>query len=474
MKKETFNMVAIDCGNSSIRIVLGQFDGSVCRVTPVSQVAHREILANGVWHWDILFIFECVKDGLKRARALAGRIDSAGISTWGIDHGLLGENGLLLANPFCYRNSFGQIGLDGLSPDERRFMFDATGIQCDRINSVFQMLGYRERFPAYWKSARDILLIPDLLNFLLTGEKNTDASIASTTQLFDVRTNSYSDAVFRKFGLDRALFPDPLPHGRPRGRLRPEIARELGAEPFTVVTVPAHDTAAAVAAIPAAPGEKNPLFISSGTWSLVGVELPEPLVNDRVRRAGLANEAGALGTTTLLRNSAGLFMAQRLKHECDSRSGVKSWDEIVAAVDRTGECGIVDPNAPEFFNPSSMREAIAESLRKSGQKTPETDGGYFRVVYESLARSYQKVIADVEDVSGGKHDILHIIGGGAKNRLLNRITAEVTGKKVVAGPSEATSLGTLGVQLLYEGTARNLSDIRRIMSASVETEEFNA
>ena len=475
MKKDALNLVAIDCGNSSVRVVLGHYDGNACSITLIDQVAHREILVNGVWHWDILFIFERIKECLRKAHALAGNIDSVGISTWGIDHGLFDENGLLLANPFCYRNSFGQAGLAALSAAERRFMFDATGIQCDKINTVFQILGYRDVFPSYWRSAKSILLIPDLLNFLLTGERNSDSSITSTTQLYDVANARYADSIFRKFDLDRSLFPEIIPHGKPRGQLRKEIAEELGVNRFTVVSVPSHDTAAAVAAIPTASPGENPLFISSGTWSLVGVELQSPLINDRVYDSGLANEGGILGTITLLKNSAGLFIAQRLKKECDAAGGARSWDDIVAEIDAAdGEAALVDPNAEDFFNPPGMKGAIAAYIRKTGQKEPVKDADYFRVVYESLARSYQTVIADLEAASGRKYEVLNIIGGGGRNRLLNRITARVTGKKVVAGPFEATSLGTIGAQLLLTGTAGSLTAIRRILSASVETSVFTA
>lgn len=475
MKKDAVNLIAIDCGNSSVRIVLGRYDGHTCSATLIDQVAHREIFVNGVWHWDILFIFERIKEGLRKAHGLAGKIDSVGISTWGIDHGLFDENGLLLANPFCYRNPFGQTGLSGLSESDRRFMFDATGIQCDKINSVYQMLGYRDVFPSYWKCAKSILLIPDLLNFFLTGEKNTDSSITSTTQLYDVKNDCYADKVFEKFHLDRLLFPEVIPHGRPRGQLREDIAEELGVNRFTVVSVPSHDTAAAVAAIPTTSPNEHPLFISSGTWSLIGVELPKPIVNDHVYASGLANEGGILGTITLLKNSAGLFIAQRLKKECDVIYGVRSWDEIVAEIDGLdGESAIIDPNAEEFFNPLSMRDAITAYIRRTGQKEPKKNADFFRVVYESLARSYRDVIVDLENVCGKRHDVLNIIGGGSKNRLLNQITARVTGKKVVAGPFEATSLGTLGSLLLHEGSASSLADIRRIMAASIESTVFTA
>ncbi len=388
---------------------------------------------------------------------------------------MLEENGLLLANPFCYRNSFGQIGLSMLNKQERRFMFDATGIQCDKINSIFQMLGYRDQYPSYWRSAKDILLIPDLLNYFLTGEKNSDSSIASTTQLYDIAHNCYAGAVLDKFHFDKTLFPEVIPHGQARGTIRQELVEELGINSFPIVSVPAHDTAAAVSAIPTSRPDENPLFISSGTWSLIGVELPAPLINDQVYQSGLANEGGILGTITLLKNSAGLFMAQRLKKECDLQSGVRTWDEIVGEIDRSDkECGIVDPNVEEFFNPISMKNAIAAYIKKTGQKEAKTNADYFRIVYESLAASYQKVIADLETVAGRRYDVLNIIGGGSKNRLLNQITAEVTGKKVVAGPSEATSLGILGAQLLYSGAAANLADIRKILSASIETSVFSA
>ncbi len=471
MSSKTINCVAIDCGNSSVRIVLGAFDGARLKATLISQVAHREIQVNGVWHWDILYLFECIKAGLKQAREQAGRIDSAGISTWGIDHGLIGDHGLLLSNPFCYRNVFGQEGLARLDSGERRFMFDMTGIQCDKINSVFQILGYRERYPDYWKSARHFLLVPDLLNFLLTGEMNSDASIASTTQLYDVRTHRYSAPVLEKFRLDPALFPPVVKHGEVRGRLRRELADELGLQPFPVVSVPSHDTAAAVAAIPH-PGGPGPLFISSGTWSLIGVELPEPLLNDAVYHSGLANEAGALGTTTLLRNSAGLYIAQRLKLECDLARPGRGWDDIVAGIDRRGDCGVIDPNAAEFFNPPGMREAIAQALRRQGCPVPGDDSGFFRVVYESLAVSYREALAKLESITGVVFPAVNIIGGGSKNRLLNQITADLTGKQVNAGPAEATSLGCLGTQLLHAGAVGNLSDIRRVMATAEQGAVF--
>ena len=473
MGTRTCNCVAIDCGNSSIRVSLGRFDGRAFATTVIDQAEHHEILVNGVWHWDILFLFSRIKQSLKKAHALCGRIDSAGISTWGIDHGLFDAGGLLLANPFCYRNPFGQEALARLDERERRFLFDATGIQCDKINTIFHMLGYRDKFPAYWGAAKSALLIPDLLNFLLTGERNSDASITSTTQLYDVVGERYATAVFDRFRLDPALFPEVLPHGVERGVLRRDIADELGINAFPVVNVPSHDTAAAVAALPRIDDGRRPLFISSGTWCLIGVELPRPLVNDAVYRAGLANEAGALGTTTLLKNSAGLFIAQRLKRECESAGSARSWDDITAAIDRSRPaCGLIDPNDESFFNPPAMREAIAGYLRKRGHRAPEDEAGYFRVVYESLAHSYKLVIDDIERAVGEPLPVLNIIGGGARNGLLNRFAAEATGRRVVAGPAEATSLGIMAMQLFREGSVKTLADVRRVAAASSHTAEY--
>lgn len=460
----TWNCVGIDCGNSSVRIGLGQFDGNAFRITHLAQTPHREILVNGVWHWDILFLFERIKEGLRQAFDLCGRIDSAGISTWGIDHGLLAENGLLLANPLCYRNPFGQQALEELSAGERRALFDATGIQCDKINSVFQIAGYRRRYPGYWRAARDILLIPDLLNFFLTGEKNSEACIASTTQLYDAR-GGYAAPVFRKFDIDPGLFPPVLRHGETRGRLRQELADELGVNRFETTCVPGHDTAAAVAAIPCAHPNEHPLFISSGTWSLIGVECEKSLINDTVFAAGLANEAGIAGTFTLLKNSAGLFIAQRLKLECDGAGDKQTWDDIIGDIRMDGECGRIDPNAAEFFNPPSMRGAIGRYLEERGWPAPADNAGYFRVVYESLAHSYHQTIRQLEAVTGTAFPAIHIIGGGSKNRLLNQITAQATGKTVLAGPAEATSWGTMAAQLFREGSVKKLDDIRAIAAA---------
>ncbi|MDR3211334.1 MAG: carbohydrate kinase [Planctomycetota bacterium] len=482
MNKENWNSVAIDCGNSSIRVVVGEYDGEKLRTTLVRQMGHKEIQINGCWFWDILAIFNCIKEGLREAYARVGHIHSAGISTWGIDYGLLGEGELLLANPLCHRNSFGEEGLSALTAEERRELFDQTGIHCDKINTVFQILGYRRRFPVFWRNAKALLLIPDLLNYFLTGEKNTDTSIVSTSQLFDVTAGNYAAGIFKRFDIDPDLLPPLCPHGKVRGTLRPELVAELGINSFPVVSVPGHDTAAAVAAIPTDSGEK-PLFISSGTWSLIGVELPKPMVNAKVFQLGLTNEAGALGTTTLLKNSVGLFIAQRLRQEFGGvseeyspggKTAIEDWNSIVAGIKSVGRpTGIIDPNDPVFFNPPSMREAISTYLRRSGQRQPAREIDYFRVVYDSLALSYRAVVESLTDLGIATGD-LHIIGGGCQNHLLNQITADLTGRRVVVGPVEATSLGVLAMELLHPGIASDLAAVRKVAATAGTREVYES
>jgi len=472
MKQNSKNYVAFDCGNSSVRVILGQFDGETVTTELIHQVEHKEVWINGYFYWDILHIFTELKKGLAMAARKCGHIDSAGICTWGIDFGMMGQQGQLLANPLCYRNGLGNDILQTLDERERRFMFDATGIHNHQMNSLYQFLAYKKTFPEQVACAKTILLTPDLLNFLFTGTMSAERTITSTTQYYSVIDHQYSEKVAEKFALDMSLFPPLINNGETIGELRPEIAQDLNVNIFPFICVPSHDTASAVTAVPAS--EKNFIFISSGTWSLIGTELNAPIVSDGVYDAGLANEEGAFQSTTLLKNSAGMFIIQRIRAELDAKAKKLSWDEIVAMAKSSSDDSLLfDPNNERLFNPPSMIGEIRKLLAETGQNGDCSVADIIRSVYRSIAMSYRYTIESIAAVTGKEYGQVYIIGGGSKNMFLNQLVADVTGMVVTAGPVEATSLGNIMVQLThFDDRFSTLADLRGVVRRSIDTQVF--
>lgn len=464
---KTINCVAFDCGNSSFRTVLGQFDGTRTVMEVVSQISHNTIEVNGLYYWDILHVFDGLKQGLKEAVNRVGHIDSIGISTWGVDFGFLDKNGFLLANPLCYRNSIGEEELSSLSDAEKRWMFEKTGIQNNRINSLYQLIGIKRIMPDLFGIAQHLLMIPDLLGYFFTGEKFTEVSIASTTQLLDVRSNQYSEDVIYRFGLSPNLLKPLKNHGEVIGMLKDSIAEELHISSCPVICVPSHDTACAVAAVPTQ--DKDFLFISSGTWSLIGTELNEPIFDQKVYDRDFANEGGVFNTITLLKNCAGMHILQGIKRDLELDGNKYSWDEIVAlARAYRGVPSLFDPNSPDLFNPKNMVSAI-RSLMNVGEVSVEN---VIASTYASLAFIYRRTIEQIQEVTGKNYPCIYIVGGGSQNAYLNQLTADLIGKDVVSGPKEATSLGNIGVQLVAHVDNFCLSNIREMVKNSEEITSF--
>jgi rhamnulokinase len=458
--------VAFDCGNSSIRVVAGIYDGASIHTHLVHQVPNETIAVNGLEYWDILNIFKELQKGLKKAYLEFGAIDSVGIATWGIDFGILGKSGQLLGNPLSYRNGLGLEMLSRLSDEQKDGLFQDTGIPEHPMNTLYQILGVREYLPELFENAASILLIPELLTWLFTGTMRGESSIDSTTQMMDMRDKRWSAKVMDRFGIYGKLFQETLPHGASCGMLRREIADELRIPPCEFLCVPSHDTASAVLSVPSA--EEHFLFISAGTWSLIGSELRKPIIDDRVRRFGFANEGGALDTITFLKNSAGMHILQNIKNEIEEEIGTVAWDDLVIMAEKyEGEVPVFDPNDQVFYNPPKMMDAINGYVGRKGNRTGALPAmELVASAYTSLACSYRKAIEDIEEVTGRKHDKVHIIGGGCRNEYLNRMTAELTCKEVVAGPDEATSIGNIGMQIMGRDPSLNLQSIRRIIGAS--------
>ena len=460
------NYVAFDCGNSSIRVISGLYDGHRIKLHLVHQVPNEAVSINGIFYWDILNIFRELQVGLKKSFLEYGPIESVGISTWGIDFGLLGKSGQLLGNPLCYRNTFGEKILDELSRAEKDKIFKATGILDHPMNSLYQLLGIKKYLPEYYDEAEKFLLIPDLLAWLFTGEICGEPTIASTTQILNMRNWTYSKEVIDHFNLNDSLFPSLTTHGGIYGNLKEELADSLKINVCPFVSVPSHDTASAVVSVPAE--EEDFLFISSGTWSLIGTELKEPIINETVYAEGFANEGGAFGTITFLKNSTGMHIIQNIKKIMEKDGKKYTWDEIV---EMAGNCNtevpVFDPNDRIFFNPADMIAAIRE-YTGIDLKLEEV----LAAAYLSLACSYRFAIEKIEKLSGKKYNAVYIVGGGCRNNYLNQLTSDIAGKRVIAGPEEATSLGNVGIQLKKNNPDLKLEQIRKILKKSINTRVF--
>lgn len=466
------NCVAFDCSNSSIRTVLGQYDGADLRMGVVHQAENQPIDVNDLFYWDILYVFNEMRKGLQKAHRECGHIDSVGVCTWGVDFGLLDKSGYLLANPLSYRNTLGQEVLSGLTSEEREFNFYQSGIQNSRINSLYQLLAIKKLFPGLFALANDLLLIPDLLVYMFTGEKRTEYTIASTTQMVDVSSRGFSKEILDYYQVPADLFNPMVAHGERYGYLRNSLVDVLGVNRAPFVCVASHDTASAVAAIPVVDDEDF-LFVSSGTWSLIGTELPTPIISEQVYRLDFANEGGVFGTTTLLKNSVGLHIIQAVRRELAREGRNYTWDEIVEmAQGYSSDVPLLNPNDDSFFNPRSMIRSIEDYYRRTGQQGNQSIPALTRSIYESLAHSYRCVFDQISQITGKTYTTIHIVGGGSKNRFLNQLTADITGKTVLAGPVEATSLGNLGVQLRYHDQTFDLKKIRATIARSVQVEKF--
>lgn len=465
------NIVAFDCGNSSLRVVLGQYDGERIDLEIVYQIENTMVKVGDYYYWDVLRIFHELKNGLRiAANKATGPISSIGLCTWGIDYAFFDEKGNMLANMLSYRNEFGSEVLDGISEQDRKSLFFETGILCDKINSLYRIVGMKERMPGLLQNAKKLLMIPDVLGYMFTGEMWNEPSEFSTSHLLDVRTRKLSKYVLNKYGIPEEWFPKISSHGGLMGYLTDDVCIDIGITyKIPIVHVGSHDTASAVVAVPAK--EKEFAFISSGTWSLIGSELAEPLINEQVYEAGFTNEIGAMNTITLLKNSAGMFILQRLKGEYEKSTGNSvTWDRIVQmAKGYQGGPVYFDVNAKEYFNPRLMHEAI---INGAGIKDPDDWPAMFYAAYNSLGRSYAQTVQVLQEVLNTTFKHLYIVGGGAANAYLNQICADQTGLVVYTGATESTSYGNIGLQLKYFDQSLELEDVRRIILKSIDVKIY--
>jgi len=453
------SVLAVDLGAESGRAVLGVFRDGRFDLREIHRFANAPLPLFGRLHWDVYALFDGIKTALSRCAAEGAAVAGIAVDAWGVDFGLLAEDGSLLGLPFAYRDPRNVAAMnDFLSHVPRSRVYEQTGIQFLPFNSLFQLHALRQENAALLRAADRFLMIPDLMTYFLTGTKVNEATIASTSQLIDPRRRDWSSELVEALDLPASLFGRPCEPGRVVGSLLPALAAETGLPEIPVIATAGHDTAAAVAGVPAAEGRWA--YLSSGTWSLLGVEIPAPVITADAERLNFTNEGGVSGTTRLLKNVTGLWLIQRCRERW---RGERAWsyDELKrAALDAPPFAAFIDPDAPEFLNPADMPETIRAFCRATGQKPPDSPAAIVRCVLESLALKYRTVLDELRLVSPVAIDRLHIIGGGSRNEVLNRFTADAIRLPVVAGPAEATALGNCMVQALALGWARSLSDMR--------------
>jgi rhamnulokinase len=466
--------LAFDLGAESGRAVVGLFDGEKLRLHDAHRFASRSVRLADTLYWDALGMFHELKQGLSMAVAEHGRdFAGIGIDTWGVDFGLLGRGDVLLGNPRHYRDHGNDGMLEvafGIVPREQ--IFDRTGIQFMQLNTLYQLISLQRAKSPLLEQAETLLLMPDLFNFWFTGVKTTEFSIASTTQMVDPRTRSWASDLLDRFGLPTKILTDIVPTAATIGPLRADIAAEAGCGPIQVLAPGEHDTASAIVAVPASTPDYS--YISSGTWSLMGIETTEPRISDATRAYNFTNEGGACGTIRLLKNIMGLWLVQECRR-AEARQGrdysYAQLSELASQAEPFGP--LIEPDSPEFLAPSDMLAAIAEFCRHTGQPTPAGIGATIRCCLESLALKYRWALERLEEFRGKAIDVIHIVGGGTQNKLLCQLAADATGRQVIAGPVEATATGNVLMQALGRGYISSLDQAREIVRQSFPLETYS-
>ena len=452
--------VAVDLGNSSGRVMLGRVSAERLEVTEVRRFPNAPLRRRDGWHWDVRILLEEVRQGL-RAAAGTGHLSGVAVDTWGVDYGLLDAGGDLLDDPFSYRDerTLPMVPVaESRMPRDR--LYSLTGCQAAPINTLYQLLADQQA--GRLDAADHVLLTPDLFAYWLTGEPGADESIASTTQLFDPRARDWCWQAIDAMRLPRHLFAPVRRTGAILGPIQPEIAGQLGLPlDLPVITAAGHDTAAAFAA---ATGDANQLVISIGTWSLVGVELAEPLITAAGLAANFTNEIGVLGTIRFLRNAAGRWLLQECLREWRERGDVVAWDDLIAAADESPAfASLFDPDDRRFMEPGPMAERV---IAAGDGPLDGSHGPIVRSVLESLSLNHRWLLETVQGVIGRSLDRIRIVGGGAQNPILCQMTADATGLPVVAGPAEATAIGNIAMQAIATDQIQHLETARDLIDRS--------
>lgn len=459
--------LAIDIGASSGRHILGHIENGKLVLEEIYRFKNGAEEKDGKLVWEHEGLFKSIVEGLKKCKEIGKIPCRVGIDTWGVDYALLDENGNLIDEIYSYRDDRTRSAVDEVSSVlGENLLYERTGIQKQVFNTVYQL--YCDKKSGKLEKASAFLMMPDYLHYMLTGVKKNEFTNASTTGMLNADTREWDYEIIEKLGFDKKLFGELSMPGTDVGKFKKEIAEEVG---FTAtVCLPAtHDTASAVMAVPS---QGNPLYISSGTWSLMGIETPDKNTGADAEKAGFTNEGGYGKSFRFLKNIMGLWMIQCIKKELHDEYSFT--DFVTEARKAAGFNSKVEVNDLSFFAPDSMIDAVKDYCVKTGQKAPQTVGEIVLCVYSSLAESYKQTVEQIEEITGVKFEAIHIVGGGCQNVLLNELTAKASGRKVVTGPIEATATGNILALMIAEGCVKNLSDGRALVANSFEINEITA
>ncbi len=468
---EDRHFFAVDLGATSGRTILGTVKEGSIELKELTRFSNQIIETNGHFYWDIYALYQEIINGLKIVSNDKIEITSIGIDTWGVDFVFVGKDGEILRNPYSYRDPH-TVG----APEEffkqmpREQVYGLTGIQIMNFNSLFQLATIKKNGSSVLPIADKILFIPDALSYMLTGKMVTEYTFASTSQMLNPKTKQFEPQLMNLLGLKEDVFNKIVYPGTLVGTLTQSIKEQTGLGDIPVIAVAGHDTASAVAAVPAE--NKNFAYLSSGTWSLMGIEVDEPIISEESFQLNFTNEGGVEGTIRFLKNICGMWLLERCRKEW-ARDADYSYPELIeAALAAPAFKSLINPDAPCFANPISMIEAIKHYCRETNQLVPETCGEITRCIFESLALRYRQVLESLQKVATFPIEKLHVIGGGSKNNLLNSFTANALGIEVIAGPSEATAIGNVMLQAKAAGLVPDICKMRELIRKSVKVNIF--
>lgn len=470
---EQQHFFAVDLGATSGRTIIGSVSEGKIAQRELTRFANPIIQLRDHYYWDFFALYEEIIKGLRLVAREGIPIRSIGIDTWGCDFVLFGRDGNPLRNPYCYRDPHTRGAMDKyfqLIP--REMVYERTGIQFMEFNSIFQLATLQRMHDSALEAAGRILFMPDAFVYLLTGQAVCEHTVLSTSQLLDPRTGRIDPELIRVMGLDENLFGRYVEAGETAGTLTTEVQRLTGLGAVPVISVAGHDTASAVAAVPAQ--NERFAYLSCGTWSLLGIETPQPIINEKSLRCNLTNEGGIEGTTRVLKNICGMWLLEQCRKEWagDAEVPVDISALNAAAMQAAPFRSFINPDAPQFANPASMADAIRDFCRQTGQPVPDTYQQVVRCIFESLALRYRQVLEMLRGIAPFPIEKLHVIGGGSLNAYLMQMTANSIGLPVVTGPVEGTALGNICLQAKAAGLVRDRFEMRSLIANSIDTQTF--
>ncbi len=466
--------IGVDLGGESGRVIVGSFDGQKIQLEEKHRFKTGGMHFEDSLRWNVTGFFEEILHGLSVAAASNKSITSVGVDTWGVDYVLLDANEEMLELPWHYRDSRNAGMLKAVTDKiGKQEIFSQTGIQFMEINTLYQLAAHR-RAGEILDRAKHFLMIPDYFHWCLSGTKSVEFTNATTTQCFDPTSRDWAKPMLTDLQIPTDMLPETVEPGTNLGTLRDSVSAKTGLGAISVVAPATHDTGSAVVAIPVTSMKSlNWAYISSGTWSLVGIETDQPILSADALAANVTNEGGADGTWRLLKNVMGLWIVQRTREAFLRRGFEKSYEELAAMAQASPSPGVyIDPDDPSFLNPTDMEQAVLDFFQRTGQALPSDEGSLIRSILESLALRYRQVLAEIQNLSGRTIDVIHVVGGGSQNNLLNQLIADASEKSVVAGPVEATVLGNILIQCKAAGELGSLADIREVVAHSTDMAHF--